>query len=599
MSARARKAPPSDDLALMHGYGRVSSSEQADNGLSLPNQFRRIHEYGQGHDDWIIGDDFQDVESGRKDARIGYQRLLLTVRGQIAAGRRVVIVVLRFDRLGRNMLERVRVYREITALGAEVHSVTNGGQVPQFVYDVLSAAAEEESRLISERVRDVWGALDDNGWHRPGRPAWGYAWRPATAEERGAGAPKSVLVIDESEAPYAREMWRRYAGGESVEGVLKWTAGLSGVARGERVLKGSAVRTLLRSPVYVGRLGGPHDLAACMATGEPCAVLAAPRARWVALVDDATWMAVHEQFRLMQRLPSQASGEYLLTGLVRCHVCGWRMRGNPGNRARARRDGVTEAGRTRRYVCSSRYEGGYAERARPCYASVLARKIEEPVLLTITELLERARDPSLDAQMEVEHERQRREASSADVAGRIAAVEAQRSRAVRALSGASRKFALDEMTRLAYDITAADLQREIEACEATLVELRGTARRPGVLPLAALMAGLVGWADALVVSDDGDTPQRLRARRALLATLLESVRPVRVGTGRYEVGVDLTATGRRLLEYVCAGAPSTNLVSVRQLGTTNCRTGTQSRASKPLVVERRDVEPRNEDATAA
>lgn len=572
-----------DDLATVHGYGRVSKREQADKGLSLPNQFRKIWEHVGRFPTYVVGDEFRDVESGKNDARLDYQRLLLAVRGDLLDGKRVVVYVVRYDRLGRNMLERVRVHRELLALGAEIHSVENGGRVPTFVYDVLSAAADEESRLISARVKDVWESLAAKGWHRPGRPAWGYAWRERTPDEHAAGAPKAVLVVDEATATYARELWRRYADGESVEGLVRWTAGLPASATGGRSLRSSAIRTLLASPVYVGRLGGPHkgphDIMACVERGEPCDVLEAPRARWDALVDDATWTAVHEQHALKRRLPSQASGEYLLTGLIRCHACGRRMRGNPGNRGRARRDGVRDLSSIRRYVCASRSEGGHEERTRPCYATVLGRKVEQPVLRTVRELLERATEPSLRPAIGASYERQVGSERADDTPRLIAAHEASRSRAAKTLSAASQKFVLGEISRVAYDALREGMEAEIVRSDAEILRLRGAGRRPRVLPIEALLSGLDGWAEALAEAEP-------RRAREALALLVERVRPVRLARGAYEARIEWTAIGAALLEYACEVGPTANLVSVRRFATTNCRTGTLAPTPAPLRVAR-------------
>jgi len=174
-------------------YGRVSTFEQADEGVSLPAQFSEGRRYVGRQETWIFGDEFQDVESGRRDDRREYQRLLLSVRGLALQGRRVVVVVASLDRLGRNVAERVRAYEELKALGIAIHSVREGGIVSEFTYNILAAVAQEESRKLSERVRASNSHFIEKGWHPVGRVAWGYQWRPATDEERKQGAPLRVL----------------------------------------------------------------------------------------------------------------------------------------------------------------------------------------------------------------------------------------------------------------------------------------------------------------------------------------------------------------------------------------------------------------------
>ena len=72
------------------------------------------------------------------------------------------------------------------------------------------------------------------------------------------------------------------------------------------------------------------------------------------------------------------------------------------------------------------------------------------------------------------------------------------------------------MIRLAYDVTVAELQEEMEATEAELMRLRGRPRRMDLPPLHALLAGVAGWASAIEAADPA-------AVRRALETLLARV----------------------------------------------------------------------------
>jgi hypothetical protein len=78
---------------------------------------------------------------------------------------------------------------------------------------------------------------------------------------------------------------------------------------------------LLSSPTYVARPAeGVADL------------LARPVAHWEPIVTDAIFARVQERIADHQHMPKQASGRFLLTGLLRCE-CGGRMVGAIGSRA--------------------------------------------------------------------------------------------------------------------------------------------------------------------------------------------------------------------------------------------------------------------------
>jgi site-specific DNA recombinase len=60
-------------------YTRVSSEEQAREGVSLDAQLTECRRYSAQHG-WILGSEFQDVLSGKRDDRPAYQALLTEVR---------------------------------------------------------------------------------------------------------------------------------------------------------------------------------------------------------------------------------------------------------------------------------------------------------------------------------------------------------------------------------------------------------------------------------------------------------------------------------------------------------------------------------------
>jgi site-specific DNA recombinase len=194
-------------------YTRVSSDEQAREGVSLDAQLAECRRYALAHG-WDLGDEYQDVMTGHRDDRPQYQQMLSDLRQLHADGRRVVVVVAALERLGRRLKEQVERREEMKTLGVSVHSVRDGGQVSDLVANVLASVAQEGMRRLSERVSASHPHIAASGWRKVGWVAWGYQWRAATPDERRTGAPARVLEIDESEAPYVREAFQRAATGE-------------------------------------------------------------------------------------------------------------------------------------------------------------------------------------------------------------------------------------------------------------------------------------------------------------------------------------------------------------------------------------------------
>jgi DNA invertase Pin-like site-specific DNA recombinase len=84
-------------------YTRVSTDDQKREGVSLDVQLAECRRYARDHK-WVIGTEYTDVMSGTRDDRPRYTAMLAEVRALKAAGRIVVVVVIRLDRFGRRLM---------------------------------------------------------------------------------------------------------------------------------------------------------------------------------------------------------------------------------------------------------------------------------------------------------------------------------------------------------------------------------------------------------------------------------------------------------------------------------------------------------------
>src|SRR3954470_8580469 len=85
-------------------YCRISSDHQRD-GVSLDGQLRETRQYA-ARMGFVLGKEYIDIASGKRDDRPGYQELLYDIRRLTGEGKRIAVIVWRLDRLGRRLLER-------------------------------------------------------------------------------------------------------------------------------------------------------------------------------------------------------------------------------------------------------------------------------------------------------------------------------------------------------------------------------------------------------------------------------------------------------------------------------------------------------------
>jgi DNA invertase Pin-like site-specific DNA recombinase len=526
-------------------YARISGrKEQRDSALSIPSQNRHIDTVIQNVGAILVDRD-HDILVGTRSDRPGYQRTLARVRRLHSEGKQVAVFVLRLDRFGRDGEERSRAWKELAKLGARIYSVTQGGWITdRFLYDIDAAVSQREVDLTSARVRDVNEFVRANGFPIVGRPAWGYRIRKATPEERAAGSGRAMIEPHPAEADAVRRVWEMRASGDSLGDVHRYVLALSDAETGGRSLDRATFRRMFTAAVYVAR----HDYPKGHAQAN-VPVLERRTCAWEPLVSDDLFRRVAAQTDGRPRLAKQATGQYLLTGLLRCYRCGGRMVGTP-YRARERRvDGSVHERGGQRYQCvSSNLGRAWTRTTQPCSTVIVAKTLDADVrqqVGRIVALIDRPRGRRELARVWEGLRTGRKSRSSDDLGQQIARAEQHRATWVDARASAYPDWKAKRLTDREYDEIRARAEGEIDTAERELERLRARLGAEGehldqaLPPLAVVMARLDGWGPLLETAPTAE-------QRGLLGELIERVEAVKVTRGRYTARIRWTERGRAL-----------------------------------------------------
>lgn len=136
----AQSPPPPDRFV---SYLRVSTAQQGRSGLGLDAQRQVIAEYLDRSGGTLIGPEFVEVESGRKATRPLLQEAIAHAKKN-----RAILLVAKLDRLARS----VSFVSALQQAGIKFRAA-DMPEANEFMVHILSAVAEYERKMISERTK--------------------------------------------------------------------------------------------------------------------------------------------------------------------------------------------------------------------------------------------------------------------------------------------------------------------------------------------------------------------------------------------------------------------------------------------------------------
>jgi DNA invertase Pin-like site-specific DNA recombinase len=145
------------------GYIRVSTDEQAKEGVSLENQEQKIRDYCKLKDFEIL-EIIQDAGISAKNLRRpGAQRVIEMARNKMVDA----VVVYKLDRMFRSTVDALETTKQFDKWNVSFHSIEETidtkSAMGKFFFTLTAALAEMEREIIGERTRDVLQRKKANG----------------------------------------------------------------------------------------------------------------------------------------------------------------------------------------------------------------------------------------------------------------------------------------------------------------------------------------------------------------------------------------------------------------------------------------------------
>ena len=284
-------------------YARYSSDNQREE--SIEGQLRECQEYANKQGITIIGTYIDRALSAKTDNRPEFQRMIR----DSAKGLFEVIIIWKLDRFARNRYDSAHYKNVLRKNGVRVLSAKENisdGPEGIILESMLEGMAEYYSAELSVKVKR---GMTENALkckHNGGRPPIGYILDD-----------NRQYQIDPVTEPIAKEIFERYADGESVAGIIKNLNVRGFVAQDGGKLTYNTFRNILRNRKYIGEY---HYGETTIPNGVP------------AIIPVELFERVQKRVEKNRRAPARtkAKEDYLLTTKLYCGKCGTFMVGESG-----------------------------------------------------------------------------------------------------------------------------------------------------------------------------------------------------------------------------------------------------------------------------
>ena len=316
-------------------YTRVSTSMQTD-GYSLDAQKARMKAYADFNDYEIVGEYEDAGKSGKSiEGREGFNRMMEDIK----SGKDGIsyVLVFKLSRFGRNAADVLSTLQVMQDFGVNLVCVEDGidssKDAGKLMISVLSAVAEIERENI--RVQTMEGRIQKA---REGK--WNGGFAPY-----GYQLENGQLLINEEEAEAIRVIFDQYVHTDMGSNALARYLANHGIEKIQRqngknpLFDAALIRRILKNPVYCGKIAyGRRRTEKVHGTRNDYHLVEQDDYLLVdgqheGIVTEALWQAAQvkmlaqaEKYEHVNR--GKDAKVHLLSGIVKCPICGAGMYGN-------------------------------------------------------------------------------------------------------------------------------------------------------------------------------------------------------------------------------------------------------------------------------
>ncbi len=510
-------------------YARVSSDRQ-DVDLSVSAQLRALKEYAKANGYSVAREYVDEAESGRVADRPQFREMI--EEGSKPQTPFEVILVWKFSRFTRKREHAVAFKSMLRRKGIRVVSITehaDDSPTGKLMEAIIESVDEFYSENLAEDVIRGMREAASRGFFLGSKAPFGYV----RVKVSDGVKERPTLEVDPTTAPVVKEIFEKSLNGYGLKEICKTLNDRGVTNRGKRWYKGG-LHYLLTNEAYTGTA-----VWGLKSKGEKSQEPVRVQGAWPALVSrdlfDDVQRAMRERAPMVQR-PGRVGSKFLLSGLLKCGVCGRPYSGQGA-----------KSGQFAYYVCGTLFREG----AGTCSARYLnAPKVEEFIVEKIRERI-LTEETIVELVTLVAEEI---DAMAGELSGRLDVVEAELGDVRKRLEKLYEALETSELTLEVLSPRIFSLRHREEQLEAAMDDAeRQLEQRRVELPSTEEIKGYV--ADFREFLKEGTFPER----KALIRNFVEGIEVVGdEATLTYTVPMPrdgVTRESASVLDFVQSGPP--------------------------------------------
>lgn len=294
-------------------YARVSTTRQADDGVSIDAQIEICHKKAAELGAIVVRVYRDDGVTGTSALkRHAFQRAI----NHCTVNEIDYFIAWSTSRFARNKIDAASYKQILKESGTQlvyasmnIDSTTDEGWFTESIMEIID---EHVSRQISRDTRRAMIKNAEGGFYNGGRPPFGFKVAQDGKRRR--------LMPDHDEVPLILEIFRRFAGGESALSIAK-SLNKSGFSMRGTEFQSASLSHMMKNPVYIGQT----------IYNKRTNRQLNPKEDWIirethdAIVPKELFDAVQERFSPRTKVAGSPSSNFLFSGLLRCGKCGKAM----------------------------------------------------------------------------------------------------------------------------------------------------------------------------------------------------------------------------------------------------------------------------------